>query len=154
MINFQFSPSSRELSKRRWPPACPVPVTARQQMAAALGRGFTGWAWRCWPVSNEIGETDLGKPAFYKYGCWPFPLLPKTIGRQPVLVRDRYVLVTTGPTHAKLVSLTSPRCSGWPAPMNTLKANNGPLGSVGCAGFSARLKSDLMLIFYFNSTNE
>ena len=60
----------------------------------------------------------------------------------------------TGPTHAKLVSLTSPCCSGWPAPMNTLKANNGPLGSVGYAGFNARLKSDLVLIFYFNSTNE
>ena len=60
----------------------------------------------------------------------------------------------TGPTHAKLVFLTSPCCSGWPAPMNTLKANNGPLGSVGCAGFNARLKSDLVLIFYFNSTNE
>ena len=45
----------------RWPPACPVPVTARQPMAAALGRGFTGWAcafgWRpmrLWkPVSGN-----------------------------------------------------------------------------------------------------
>ena len=63
-------------------------------------------------------------------------------------------VVSTGPTHAKLVSLTEPCCSGWPAPMNTLKANNGPLGSVGCAGFNALLKSDLVLIFYFNSTNE
>ena len=63
-------------------------------------------------------------------------------------------VLTTGPTHAKLVSLTSPCCSGWPCPMNTLKANNGPLGSGGCAGFNARLKSDLVLIFYFNSTNE
>ena len=36
-------------------------------------------------------------------------------------------LVTTGPTHAKLVSLTSPCCSGWPCPMNTFKANNGSL---------------------------
>ena len=35
--------------------------------------------------------------------------------------------LTTGPTHAKLVSLTSPCCSRWPCPMNTLKANNGPL---------------------------
>ena len=39
----------------------------------------------------------------------------------------RVTLYTTGPTHAKLVSLTSPCCSGWPCPMNTLKANNGPL---------------------------
>ena len=35
---------------------------------------------------------------------------------------------TTGPTHAKLVSLTSPCCSGWPAPMNTLKANRFRIG--------------------------
>ena len=29
------------------------------------------------------------------------------------------LVYTTGPTHANLVSLTSPCCSGWPAPMNT-----------------------------------
>ena len=69
-------------------------------------------------------------------------------------LRHYDVIWGTGPTHAKLVSLTSPCCSGWPCPMNTLKANNGPLGSGGCAGFNARLKSDLVLIFYFNSTNE
>ena len=84
------------------------------------------------------------------------PSLPCPIegARVLLLVRPRVSHWATGPTHAKLVSLTSPRCSGWPAPMNTLKANNGPLGNVGCAGFNARLKSDLMLIFYFNSTNE
>ena len=38
-----------------------------------------------------------------------------------------FIVFITGPTHAKLVSLTSPCCSGWPCPMNTLKANNGPL---------------------------
>ena len=42
-------------------------------------------------------------------------------------------LVATGLTHAKLVSLTSPCCSGWLAPMNTLKANNGQHSSDGCA---------------------
>ena len=55
----------------RWPPACPVPVTARQPMAAALGRGFTGWAWRFRLASNEIVETSLGKPAVCKYARWP-----------------------------------------------------------------------------------
>ena len=30
-----------------------------------------------------------------------------------------WMLPCTGLTHAKLVSLTSPCCSGWPAPMNT-----------------------------------
>ena len=36
-----------------------------------------------------------------------------------VKIVDVCTLVTTGLTHAKLVSLTSPCCSGWPAPMNT-----------------------------------
>ena len=44
-----------------------------------------------------------------------------------VSTADSQTVPTTGPTHAKLVSLTSPCCSGWPCPMNTLKANNGPL---------------------------
>ena len=43
------------------------------------------------------------------------------------LISGVQVVTITGPTHAKLVSLTSPCCSGWPCPMNTLKANNGPL---------------------------
>ena len=30
----------------------------------------------------------------------------------------QHMLAPTGLTHAKLVSLTSPCCSGWPAPMN------------------------------------
>ena len=55
----------------RWPPACPVPVTARQPMAAAPGRGFTGWAWRFRLASNEIVETSLGKPAVCKYARRP-----------------------------------------------------------------------------------
>ena len=104
----------------RWPQACPVPVTARQPMAAALGRGFTGWAWRFRLASNEIVQTSLGKPAVCKYarrplaGTWtsqlerpalgPGQYQPcifyinlfnqPTISRQPVglLVRDRYVV--------------------------------------------------------------
>ena len=87
----------------------------------------------------------------------PF-LLPQMISARKWLISKAFPAILsvaiTGPTHAKLVSLTSPCCSGWPCPMNTLKANNGPLGSGGCAGFNARLKSDLVLIFYFNSTNE
>ena len=61
---------------------------------------------------------------------------------------------TTGLTHAKLVSLTSPCCSGWLAPMNTLKANNGQHSSDGCADFNAWLESDLVLIINFNSTHK
>ena len=60
----------------------------------------------------------------------------------------------TGLTHAKLVSLTSPCCSGWLAPMNTLKANNGQHSSDGCADFNAWLESDLVLIINFNSTHK
>ena len=40
-------------------------------MAAALGRGFTGWAWRFRLASNEIVETSLGKPAVCKYARRP-----------------------------------------------------------------------------------
>ena len=45
----------------------------------------------------------------------------------PVYGEEWSIVISTAPPHAKLVSLTSPCCSGWPAPMNTLKANNGPL---------------------------
>ena len=63
-------------------------------------------------------------------------------------------LLLTGLTHAKLVSLTSPCCSGWLAPMNTLKANNGQQSSDGCADFNAWLQRDLVLIINFNSTHK
>ena len=51
-------------------------------MAAALGRGFTGWAWHFRLASNEIVETSLGKPAVCKYtrrplaGTWTSQLCP------------------------------------------------------------------------------
>ena len=53
--------------------------------------------------------------------CWQY--LPPGLREEHAEV----VIYLTGPTHAKLVSLTSPCCSDWPCPMNTLKANNGPL---------------------------
>ena len=45
-----------------------------------------------------------------------------------------FVVPSTGLTHAKLVSLTSPCCSGWPAPMNT-QGQQRELSSDGCADF-------------------
>ena len=57
---------------------------------------------------------------------------------------------TTGLTHAKLVSLTSPCCCGWPAPMNTPQGQQRELSRDGCADFSAWLESDLVLIINFN----
>ena len=59
---------------------------------------------------------------------------------------------STGLTHAKLVSLTSPCCSGWPAPMNTPQGQQRELSSDVCADFNAWLESDLVLIINFNST--
>ena len=111
--------------------------------------------WHCPP--KQCGLTLQPTPAASRLGwfrCLP-PFLRLTKHQTGVQCDEQAgTLWTTGPTHAKLVSLTSPCCSDWPCPMNTLKANNGPLGSGGCAGFNARLKSDLVLIFYFNSTNE
>ena len=60
----------------------------------------------------------------------------------------------TGLTHAKLVSLTSPCCSGWPAPMNTPQGHQRELSSDGCADFNAWLESDLVLVINFNSTHK
>ena len=51
------------------------------------------------------------------------------------------VIWVTGLTHAKLVSLTSPCCSGWPAPFHMSQ-------------FNAWLESDLVLIINFNSTHK
>ena len=48
-------------------------------------------------------------------------MTPATPIHGPGLQLSPCVIVLTGPTHAKLVSLTSPCCSGWPCPMNTLK---------------------------------
>ena len=62
--------------------------------------------------------------------------------------------VITGLTHAKLVSLTSPCCSGWPARMNTPQGQQRELSSDGCADFNAWLESDLLLIINFNSTHK
>ena len=61
-------------------------------------------------------------------------------------------VVVTGLTHAKLVSLTIPCCSGWPAPMNTPQGQQRELSSDVCADFNAWLESDLVLI-NFNSTH-
>ena len=61
---------------------------------------------------------------------------------------------STGLTHAKLVSLTSPCCGGWPAPMNTLQGQQRELSSDGCTDFNAWLGSDLVLIINFNSTHK
>ena len=60
----------------------------------------------------------------------------------------------TGLTHAKLVSQTSPCCSGWPAPMNTPQGQQRELSSDGCADLNAWLESDLVLIINFNSTHK
>ena len=60
----------------------------------------------------------------------------------------------TGLTHAKLVSLTSPCCSGWSAPMNTSQGQQRELSSDGCADFNAWLESDLVLIINFNFTHK
>ena len=61
---------------------------------------------------------------------------------------------TTCLTHAKLVSLTSPCCSGWPAPLNTSQGQQRELSSNGCVDFNAWLESDLELITNFNSTHK
>ena len=68
--------------------------------------------------------------------------------------RERPSCLTTGLTHAKLVSLTSPCCSGWPAPMNNPQGQQRELSSDGCADFNAWLESDLVLIINFNSTHK
>ena len=60
----------------------------------------------------------------------------------------------TGLNHAKLVSLTSPCCSGCPAPMNTPQGQQRELSSDGCADFNVWLESDLVLIINFNSTHK
>ena len=59
---------------------------------------------------------------------------------------NMHMVCSTGLTHAKLVSLTSPCCSGWPAPMNTPQGQQCELSSDRCADFNAWLESDLVLI--------
>ena len=69
--------------------------------------------------------------------------------------RCRLTITGTGLTHAKLVSaLTSPCCSGWPAPMNTPQGQQRELSSDGYTDFNAWLESDTALIIDFNSTHE
>ena len=53
-----------------------------------------------------------------------------------------YMVCATGLTQAKLVSLTSPCCSGWPAPMNTPQGQQRELSSDRRADFNAWLESD------------
>ena len=60
----------------------------------------------------------------------------------------------TGFTHAESLSLTSPCCSGWPAPMNTPQGQQRELISDGCADINAWSESDLVLITNFNSTHK
>ena len=62
-------------------------------------------SWNCIWECHLQNRTKTVNPA----PVWPFPLHISTSE------------TTTGPTHAKLVSLTSPCCSRWPCPMNTLK---------------------------------
>ena len=80
-----------------------------------------------------------------------WPKYPPVKGEHLV---DLNVILITGPTHAKLVSLTSPCCSGWPAPMNTLKANNGPLGRVRWIQSSIKKWSCVNFLFQFHERIE
>ena len=116
-------------------------------VAIGLSVGYETWPPIGWHHAFVIdwSKYRLGLPsAPLHYGLtWPVGILtifqtPVTVplyslnarhfGRQmPAVGLCMGTVKSTGPTHAKLVSLTSPCCSRWPCPMNTLKANNGPL---------------------------
>ena len=90
-----------------------------------------------WPV-NSPNKRPVTRKCFHLMtsswylhsGFWlsPDPAAAVPVASADLVLRSEQVVdEITGPTHAKLVSLTSPCCSRWPCPMNTLKANNGPL---------------------------
>ena len=54
-----------------------------------------------------------------KATLWPKPMMTSHNSHPKEQTSMKHMFKLTGLTHAKLVSLTSPCCSGWPAPMNT-----------------------------------
>ena len=87
----------------------------------------------CLETPEQWHDLGFDEPkSFYLSGVWHYRLMNFTIlsqenpqlqgfGTQWTLwcTQAWNICIATGLTHAKLMSLTSPCCSGWPAPMNT-----------------------------------
>ena len=111
-------------------------------MSDGVGKGLTGWmvGWVGYALTHKINL----KQALHGTNH-------DIVRKQDIFVQDSHMIPITGLTHAKLVSLTSLCCSGWPTPMNTPQGQQLELSSDGSADFNAWLESDLVLIINFNS---
>ena len=124
------------------------------QINSNINQCFPKQFW-CWSWLNGLDYSYI--PFFVVYGKSPQGITQScTSMSQPPqsCCPSGWAGGSAGFTHAKLVSLTSPCCRGWPAPMNTPQGQQHELGSDRCADFNAWSESDLVLIINFNSTHK